>query len=349
MSSLPGLSDQFQIDQGCKVLSQHLNPDYVYRFWFEGRNAWAMRYLEAWRSGVELRKPFQGFHPGIYRDNHPDLQSDPTIAFLNSGRPNGPWLSDVLVSTDFLARMHAHPRLDVALHLHLHYPEMADGLFDSLASSHFLPDIFISTTSIEGKVKVEKLLKKHRLSPLKVLVFPNRGRDLGPLLTGFREELLNYNIIGHFHTKGSKHAPNYFVKRWNNFLFQNLIGHRSLMLNAILESIATDSTIGIVYPDDPMVWGWFKNYSLGKALLQKIRLPVLDENKFFNFPTGSMFWARTEVLMPLFKLQLGWDDYPEEPLPQDGTILHCVERLLGIIPEQLGYRTILTHAPGLKR
>jgi lipopolysaccharide biosynthesis protein len=51
----------------------------------------------------------------------------------------------------------------------------------------------------------------------------------------------------------------------------------------------------------------------------------------------------------LFDLGLRWEDYPEEPISQDATILHAIERLFGIIPEQIGYRTLLTHVSGLIR
>ena len=121
------------------------------------------------------------------------------------------------------------------------------------------------------------------------------------------------------------------------------------MLDSILSRFATDPTIGIVYPDDPIIVKWLENYPKGKALLERVGLPVPEEQRFFNFPVGSMFWARTAALKPLFELGLGWDDYPEEPVPQDGTILHAMERLLGVIPGLCGYRTLVTHVPGAGR
>ena len=120
-------------------------------------------------------------------------------------------------------------------------------------------------------------------------------------------------------------------------------------MDTILDRMDSDSGIGIVYPDDPMIWGWFENYSMGKSLLEKLGLAVPQENTSFNYPVGSMFWARTQALKPFFNLGLRWEDYPEEPISQDATILHAIERLFGIIPEQIGYRTLLTHVSGLMR
>jgi lipopolysaccharide biosynthesis protein len=236
-----------------------------------------------------------------------------------------------------------------ALHLHLHYPEQANLLIRDLGTARHQPDLFISVTSEEGKVKVKGFLKKYGLEYREIAVFPNRGRDLGPFLTGFRDALLNYEIVGHFHTKGSKHAPPDFVKRWNAFLSGNLIGRHGQMMDSILERMNADPGIGIVYPDDPMIWGWFKNYTIGKTLLEKLGLAIPNENTFFNYPAGSMFWARTAALKPLFDLGLRWEDYPEEPISQDATILHAIERLFGIIPQQIGCRTVVTRVEGVSR
>jgi len=341
------------LDEDGQMLAKALHPDYVSRLWLENRHDWARRYLGAWRMGGELRKPFPGFHPGIYRDHHPGLQGDPTIAFLKAGRPLGPWMTEVMGGSEGdgdRERGSRNPQtVRAALHLHLHYPEQAGSLLRALGSARHQPDLFVSVPSEEGKVRVKNFLQKYGVECCEIAVFPNRGRDLGPFFTGFRDSLLNYEIVGHFHTKGSKHAPPDFVKRWNAFLSENLIGRRGRMMDTILDRMDADRGIGMMYPDDPMIWGWFENYSTGKELLEKLGLAVPRENTSFNYPVGSMFWARTDALRPLFDLGLRWEDYPEEPISQDATILHAIERLFGIIPEQIGYRTVLTQVSGLIR
>ena len=336
-----------------RLIARELWGDYFPKYWLESRHDWAARYLDAWRVGDGLRKPFSGFHPGIYCDHHPELKGDPTIAFLKAGRPVGPWMTEVMgevglkVKSGKVAKR--NPDIRAALHLHLHYPEQAVGLFRALKAARLKPDLFISVTSDEGKAIVKRLLAKCGVECRELAVFPNRGRDLGPFLTGFRNALLSYEVVGHFHTKQSRHAPSAYVKKWAAFLQKNLIGDRGQMLDSILSRFANDPTIGIVYPDDPIIVKWLENYPNGKALLERMGLPVPEEQRFFNFPVGSMFWARTAALKPLFELGLGWDDYPEEPVPQDGTILHAMERLLGVIPGLCGYRTLVTHVPGAGR
>ncbi len=51
-----------------------------------------------------------------------------------------------------------------------------------------------------------------------------------------------------------------------------------------------------------------------------------------------MFWARGDVLSPLFNAGLTLDDFPEESGQTDGTLAHCLERLLGLCPSVQGMR-----------
>jgi lipopolysaccharide biosynthesis protein len=78
-------------------------------------------------------------------------------------------------------------------------------------------------------------------------------------------------------------------------------------------------------------------------------ISINNKGDKFNFPAGAMFWVRSASLKPLMDLNLEWHDYPEEPVHVDGTILHALERLFGIIPGTTGYRTVLTHVPGISR
>ncbi len=69
----------------------------------------------------------------------------------------------------------------------------------------------------------------------------------------------------------------------------------------------------------------------------------------FNFPIGTMFWIRPSVLERFVTLDLGWEDYPAEPLPIDGTMLHAFERLFGVVPGLDGKTTLVTNVRGVTR
>ena len=62
-----------------------------------------------------------------------------------------------------------------------------------------------------------------------------------------------------------------------------------------------------------------------------------------------MFWIRAEALLPFVELGLEWSDFPAEPLPYDGSMLHALERLFGVIPLKNGYGIKMTNVKGVTR
>jgi len=306
-------------------------------------------YLVAWRSGWKPRKPCPGFHPGVYRDHNSDLEGDPTIDFIRKGNPDGPWSTEVLQPTK--SQNGSYVSLNkVALHLHLHYTQGSEDLLQKIKTSQTKPDLFISVTSEDGKERVDKILKKLGMSCRELEAFPNRGRDIGPFLTGFGPKLFNdYEIVGHLHSKKSPHAHDDYLQNWVEFLEKGLIGETGRMMDTILTKMASDTAIGIVYPDDPGVFGWEGNYAFGADLLRRMGFSPSIQDASMNFPVGTMFWARTAALKPLIDLNLKWEDYPEEPVSIDGSMLHAMERIFGILPGVLGFRTVVTKVEGVMR
>ena len=62
-----------------------------------------------------------------------------------------------------------------------------------------------------------------------------------------------------------------------------------------------------------------------------------------------MFWARTCALSPLIDVNLQWDDYPPEPVPYDGTLLHAIERLFPLTLRPETHRAAVTNVTGVTR
>jgi len=120
------------------------------------------------------------------------------------------------------------------------------------------------------------------------------------------------------------------------------------MTDFILARMAEDPTIGLVFPDDPYVVGWESNREEAARLGARLGLSNL-ERRYFNFPVGTMFWARSPAIRPIVELDLKWEDYPAEPLERDGTMLHCVERLFPFVAEQAGFRCVVTNVPNVTR
>jgi lipopolysaccharide biosynthesis protein len=129
---------------------------------------------------------------------------------------------------------------------------------------------------------------------------------------------------------------------------ENLLGGQHRAAERIVSAFAHDPQLGLVFADDPHYIGWDKNLPFGKALGDALGLRELPV-QFFPFAVGTMFWARAAALRPLFELGLDWDDYPAEPLPIDGSMLHALERLLPSVVEQAGFGRMVTFVPGITR
>jgi lipopolysaccharide biosynthesis protein len=117
----------------------------------------------------------------------------------------------------------------------------------------------------------------------------------------------DYNIIGHIHGKRSLAVNATMGERWREFLWQNLIGDAQPMIDIIIERFATDGRTGIVFPNDSHLCDWDQNRDVVKDLARPMGIKV-PLPPFFEFPIGTMFWARVDALRPLFKLKISRDD-----------------------------------------
>lgn len=314
----------------------------------EPPTAVARLFVRTWASGLGPRKPFPGFHPGIYRE-HLGLPTsqNPLAHYLLQGRPAGPWTTRVISSGD--PQQPLPPNSSVALHLHAHYPEGLEAILEALHYNTLRPDVLLTVSRPDLVEEAVQMFRRYPGRLAAIEVFPNLGRNLGPLLSGLRQAASNYTYLGHLHTKGLQGSGGLELRRhWIRFLLANLLGTPAVpMADRILAALHLNPELGMVFPDDPNGLGWDRNLQLATPLAQRLGITSLP--KAFNFPVGSMFWARVEALEPLWQLKLDWSDYPPEPVPFDGTLLHALERLLPFSAEVAGLKVAVSHVSGTTR
>jgi glycosyltransferase involved in cell wall biosynthesis len=308
------------------------------------------KYLEANRSGPHFRRPTPGFNPLIYAEEHGwGGSEDPFVQFLKAGCPAGRWSLPVIDQDSTLkANAVAQPR--VALHVHVFYIEEFKAILDRLAQNQSRPTLFVSTP---GRIldKVKDSLRDYAGPVGAVQATPNRGRDIAPLLTVFGPTLVaGFDIVGHLHTKRSMDVNDRdAILRWTTFLLENTVGGAvgGPMMDRILAAMTDAPDLGIVYPADPQIMGWTRNRRQANAIAARMGFETLPEK--IDFPIGTMFWMRVDVLKRFVDMNLGWDDYPAEPVPYDGSMLHAIERLFGVVPCLLGQRAGVTSVKGVTR
>ncbi len=311
----------------------------------------AKEYLLSWQSEIWPRKPFAGFHPGIYREQvlADQRQHDPLLHYLEAGKPEGPWSTQLITPNTPTPLPASDSAQRVGLHLHVHYPELLDELLLSIRCNQLRPELLITTSADADASDMEKLVMREGFTLRELVITPNRGRDIGPLITAVGRTLdREYDIHGHLHTKKSAQISGVEANTWRRFLITHMLGKANCPIaDRIVATFQSDPDLGMVFPDDPNCVGWTGNEDAATALAQRLSLPTLP--RWFDVPVGSMFWARKGALTPLYQLGLTWSDYPLEPIAYNGTLLHAIERLLPLINQAQGFNYAMTHIPGVSR
>lgn len=295
------------------------------------------------KSAVEqpvLRRACAGFQPQRYaQEHHAECiagHRDPLAHWLENGRPAGPWSREVFSPADAANLGQAiAPR--IALHVHFHYTNLAADLAARLLCNRSQVDLFLSTDEEAKAADLRQGFRRHQ-GEVSIRVTPNQGRDIGPFLTGLADEIASsgYDMFGHVHAKRSRAVDERMGDSWRDFLWENLIGGMCPMLDLAASAFAARPSVGLLMAEDPHLVGWGQNLALATDLAQRMGLQTpLDA--FFDFPLGTMFWARPKALRPLLTLGLSWHDYPAEPLPYDGTMLHALERLVPFAVRHAGF------------
>ena len=236
------------------------------------------------------------------------------------------------------------PRLAVICHLF--YEGMAVEFKRYLKNIPFSFDIFISTDTAEKKSIIEKAFEDWTSGNVDVRIAENRGRDIAPKLIVFKDIYSSYEYVLHIHSKSSDHAS--VLANWRGFLLENLLGTPEIV-KSVFTAFHQNPDLGMVASQhfEPMrQWiNWGGDFKHANNLAQRMGIKLSD-TKVLDFPSGSMFWARTSALKPLLDLNLSTEDFEVENNQIDGTLAHAIERLYFHVCERAGYNWLkIAHPP----
>jgi predicted HAD superfamily hydrolase len=227
----------------------------------------------------------------------------------------------------------------IGVHIHVFYQDLVDEFAGYLKNIPFPFDLFISVVDKEGQTTCKRAFAKLiNCRKLTVRIVENRGRDIAPLFCAFGEELAKYDYVCHLHSKKS-HYNKGATEGWREYLCTHLMGSKE-RVQKIIGLMQDTHGRGIVYPQNfvrlpYMANSWLANRAMGAAWCTRLGIRDIPSG-YFDFPAGSMFWARGDALAPLFKAGIKLNDFPEEAGQTDGTLAHCIERLFGVVPASLG-------------
>lgn len=232
----------------------------------------------------------------------------------------------------------------IAIHAHIFYADLAAEFAKSLRNMPYPYDLFVSTPNEAASHVCEQVFSDlPRLGQLTVTVVPNRGRDIAPMFCTFGEALQQYDYVAHIHSKKSLYN-NGATDGWREYLLANLLGSK-LQIQKIFALLTGEKSVGLVYPQNFITLpyaanSWLSNRAGGYLWCNKLGITNIPLG-YFDFPAGSMFWARTDALRPLFAENIRMEDFPEEAGQVDGTLAHCLERLPVLVTRRAGFNAVI--------
>jgi hypothetical protein len=292
---------------------------------------------------LEGRSPGPQFNAVDYFRRYPDVAAHAEIALLHylrygsrEGRKalllqeNAVRVS-IVADTDYTVAVpfgHVTEPLiaarPIAAIIHIFYCEMAHELRKHLDLIPGRVDVFISTADQSSKAKIEGAFAGWTRGTVEIRITPNRGRDIAPKLVGFRDVYDRYEIVIHLHSKRSSHTDGFAF--WRRHLLETLVGD-SLTISSVIDAFQRNPKLGMVSSShfepvrERLAWG--SNFDCAARLAESMGFKI-DSTAPLDFPSGSMFWARSDALRPLLELDLSISDFDDEHGQIDGTLAHAV-------------------------
>lgn len=301
----------------------------------------------------EGRDPGPGFSTVYYLEHNPDSSfSDlpPIFHFLRVGvkegrkpmgdNPRGPAYQPL--PDPPVLPLEFQPR--VGFVLHAYYPDLIYSFLESATLFPAETKIYIGVPTIEaGQIARNAVQTLGLALAVEIKLSENRGRNFGTLTSLFGPQLLaECDLICHVHTKKSLYTgKDQFA--WREQLLKSLLSDREYV-QSILGLFDTNPKLGIIspYPMESVAYYLYSD-CLNSKSLEKLygTLEVPGPfTRYYDFPAGGMFWARTAAIRQLIDGRIRYEDYEEEPCGVDGSLAHAVERSIIHLASQNGYEFI---------
>lgn len=275
-----------------------------------------------------------------FRWKGPDRSPDPTDGRLRSSADDRsasvPFrydLSDISVSSP------------IGAICHIFHEDLAPEFRGILENIPFPADVIITTDTEAKQGLIASAFEGWDKGRIEIRIVPNRGRDIAPKLVGLRDIYDRYEIVLFLHSKKSLYGTS--GNKWRQTLFQSLLGSPETV-RSIMDVFQRHPAVGMIICQhfEPIrrFTGWNRNYQVAHRLALQMNIDLTLDH-VLDFPSGSMFWARTASLAPLLALNLTVDDFAPEDSQINETIAHAVERLFLFVCERAGYHWVKVADP----
>lgn len=260
-------------------------------------------------------------------------------------------LRDSLNLTHVLSERHCDERLwgdkKIAVVAHLYYPDLFEYSCELLSHVPKDADVYITTSAPEKKEAIEAVLARRGMTNARVLLVENRGRELSALLVSCADLVREYDYLCFVHDKKSGLKECVTVgAAFRELIMENVLASEAYIQN-IVNTFEKDENLGLLTPPNVYHGTYFQDsinfwticFRKTRDFLGRLGIQGYISEDKPPVAVGSVFWCRTRALKPLFDETWANTDFPEEPLPGDGSISHAIERAFPYIAQSQGYYT----------
>lgn len=222
---------------------------------------------------------------------------------------------------------------NMLIHIHAFYPDIVEEMLKYFVGQAKLGRFLVTTTTQKNYDAVRRILDEQAFSAHETILIENKGRDIGPFLDHAIDYAADGDTICHVHTKKSPDIGVGYGEKWRRSLYGTLLTQTAM-------EAFTDEGLGLLFPDTSRSVGWGKNRALCERIAESFdrRLGAHPG----PVPVGNMFFARVEVARAMRDATRD-SDWPREPVPYDGTILHAIERMWPVACEYAGFKWAAIH------
>lgn len=221
--------------------------------------------------------------------------------------------------------------LQIGVFLHIYHPDLAGEMLDCLRHLPATAQIHVSTDSEGKRDTLAALFSENGFGPRTELrVCPNQGWDIAPFLVGFADVIPRYPLLLRLHSKRSSHLPEGVGDAWRRMLFASLAGSVG-RVNAVMRAFEEDSGLGMVCPPTVDYWADSVHFGGNFSQMRDLLAPhgiAISKDVPIDFPVGSMFWCRPNVVSPWLDKHFSYADFGDpDTAARDASLAHALERL----------------------
>ena len=224
----------------------------------------------------------------------------------------------------------------IAVISHLTNLELGGYAYNYLKNIPEYIDIFITTDTHEKKEIFEKNILERLKNKSQTILVNSRGGELAALFVGCKGIIKNYDYFCFVHDirpQGDDYITVYSSMR--DILWENTLASPDY-IECILKEFENPN-LGLIVP--PKISHgtyfaafadryWDESFKQAQDLLERMDIGREISKEYSPVSIGNCFWAKYDALKPLFDLNLTYEDFPQETLPQEATISDAIERLI---------------------